>query len=166
MPEKGLRGIWWLSFQPCVFLSSYLQPFDSALSGGSVPATLYQYCSFWCVLLGVTPISQMLNGIMGICPTSFSTRSGQNLTRHILLALLVHAYLHCRSLPLKCTAALALPNFAGSCLIPSKKGIADYFCSLTSMSLSCSLCLTNVVGMLVARVLAKAESWKRVLETI
>lgn len=58
------------------------------------------------------------------------------------------------------------PNSAGSGLISSKKGMADDFCSLTSMYFSCSLSLTNRVDMLVARVFAKAASCKRVLETI
>jgi len=104
--------------------------------------------------------------IMGICPTSSSTRSGQNLTRHILLWLLVHTYLHCRSLPLKCTSSISSPKLCRLSSHSSKKGMADYFHNLTSVSISSSLSLTNIVEVLVASVFAKAASWKIILETI
>lgn len=44
---------------------------------------------------------------MGICPTSSSVCLGQTLIRCILLWVLVHTYLHCKCLPLKCTGKIS-----------------------------------------------------------
>lgn len=157
MAEKGVRGIWWLSFQPCVFLSSYPQPFDSALSGTLVPANLYKYNYFWCTLLGATPISQhgyYVNG--GLVYLFLNKLRSEPHQTCLLWLLFIHTFTADISY-LSAPAAWALPNFA-ACVISSKKGMADRFRSLTSVSLCCSLSLTNIVDVLVARVFAKAAN--------
>lgn len=52
----------------------------------------------------------MLSVITGSCPTSSSICSDQNITKHILLWFLVHTFLSCRCLPLKCTGSIRSPK--------------------------------------------------------
>lgn len=52
----------------------------------------------------------MLSVITGICPTSSSICSDQNITKHISLWVSVHTFLSCRCLPLKCTGSISSPK--------------------------------------------------------